>query len=120
MRALLFISTLTFASFSFAFESEVECQYKFMGADTFKVRLFYEEGSKIHPTAEVSMYGSGAHAETVQQVSRSAGELEHVMIAKDTDNEIEMIIYEQARAQGQSKLINNQMPMGREMWGSCR
>lgn len=98
--------------------SRVKCAYNYYSAPYAEVSIGFKEDGSLEDAAEITMYGR-AHSETVTPAPLAAGEKVHLWLSKDTENEIEMLIYTESRPQGQSKIINHSSPYGKEMWGNC-
>lgn len=102
-------------------ESRVACQYAFYGAPFTKIEVvIYDDGEPapsvlITPTGATSPQKATATPEV-----RAENEYIHLWIAKeDPNNMLEMIVYKEKLAGGQSKLINPNAPFVKEMWGDC-
>lgn len=104
-----------------AVSQTVKCDYKFMNAQFSTVTFIRYDDGTISPSAEVvPPGGSPVHKEPLTQVAAQPGELLHAWLSKGIpDSELEMIIYEKPQSKGRSKLINANIPIGREIWGDC-
>ncbi len=95
------------------------CDYAYLGMPTTSIEaLIYTDGSPA-PTVKVSMQGR-THQETATREVLAADEAAHLWISKENpENTIEMVIYRADRPNGNSVLINHNVPFGKEMWGKC-
>lgn len=119
MKYLIAILTLLITH-SAAASSQINCEYSFMGYPTAKITLSIFDDGTLSPSALIDMQGR-THKETLSPVERAADELVHAWISKESpQNAIELIIFQQPQAQGQSVIINHNVPAGKEMWGTCK
>ncbi len=103
----------------FAAATMLDCQYNFMGAPTAGVRMSVDANGKPGISAEITMSGR-THKETVTPAELQDGQFAHVWLSKENpNNAIEMIVYRQPQANGNSVLINHNVPINKEMWGEC-
>lgn len=119
MRILAF--TILFASFSAYAETKITCDYGFMGAPFTKIAVvLYDDGTpassvEITPTGAMSPQKESATPEVLGE-----NELVHLWISKERpQNTIEMVVYRNKTAEGQSKIVNENIPVGKVMWGEC-
>lgn len=101
-------------------ESSMTCEYSYYGAPMATIVLFYDEAGALRDLAKITMNGASTHWESVTAVTAAPGEIFHAWFSKDTQNEIEMILYAQPQKLGRSKIVNHQMPMAKEIWGDCK
>jgi hypothetical protein len=95
------------------------CDYAFMGAPFVTLEFDKTDNDHLSKTVRVSQYGS-AHNESFTEVAHAANEKIHAWVSKESkDNKIEYILYSSPQAAGNSEIINNQMPMAKEIWGTC-
>lgn len=114
------VSLLVFvAAPAFAQGTRISCDHQLMGAPfaTIAFDLFADGSTSI--AATITQYGR-SHEELIAPGPRAEGEMLHLWISKDTSNELQMIIYERDQPQGRAKLINENIPVGKEMWGTCK
>jgi hypothetical protein len=97
----------------------MKCSYAFMSAPMAEVELGFKTDGTPESSAHITMHGQ-SHYESVTAEAPATNELIHVWISKENpENKIEMIVYQTRGPQGQSKLVNAKMPMGKEIWGDC-
>ncbi len=97
----------------------VQCDYAFMGVPTSKVQFSVYKG-ELGSSVSVTMPNGATHKETLTPEKLGADEFMHGWISKENpQNTIEIIVYQEAKSQGQSVLINHNVPIGKEMWGTC-
>lgn len=96
------------------------CAYKFMGTDFAGVALGILPDGSTEDFVTVTHYGKSQRA-SCTHMPLAKGEMMHFWISKESkDNSIEVIVFEEARKEGKSVMINPHIPLGREMWGECR
>lgn len=95
------------------------CDYSFMGMPTASVALESLPGGGFGEAARVTIQGR-AHLESFTEAERAPDELLHGWLSHGTQNELELVVYREAKAGGQSKLVNHHIPYGKEMWGNCQ
>lgn len=112
--AILFL----ISSAAFATGTRVSCDFATYGAPFATVSFDQFADGSYGIAATITQYGR-SHEELIAPVARAVGEKAHVLISPETQNELEMIVTEQPQAQGQARLINHNVPVGKEMWGGC-
>lgn len=102
-------------------ETALRCDYQFYGSPMAQVTLRIQDSGIPADSAEVTMGGAGRpQSVPVTVVPNAPNEKIHVWLAKDDPNgDIEMVVYNEPQAKGQSKLVNSHIPMGKELWGNC-
>jgi hypothetical protein len=119
MKHLITLLSLLIANSAVA-GTQINCDYAFMGYPTAKIAVSVFDDGSLSPSALIEMQGK-THKETLTPAAVAAGELVHAWISKERpENAIELIIYQEPRAQGQSVAINHNVPAGQEMWGACK
>ena len=104
-----------------AFLGAIACVYNIYGFPFANVTITQAADGSYLPYASISQQQGPAHNETFVIESNAAGELVHGWIAKESsENSIEMIVYETALPDGNSKLINHHISFGQESWGNCK
>lgn len=97
----------------------VKCDYAYMGFPTSTVEVTLFSGSKLSSSVTVTMQGS-SHKESLTEEVKADGEYLHGWISKENpQNTIELIVYKVPQADGQSKLVNHNVPIAQDMWGTC-
>lgn len=102
-------------------ETTITCNYTIMSAPFASVELgLYDDGTPF-PSAQISVGpGTKPHKESVTPEPLGPNELVHAWISKENPrNAVELIIYIEKQVQGQSKMINPNLPFGKEVWGEC-
>lgn len=113
------LTLLFFPVFAFGDDIHVKCDYAYMGFPTSSLEFTIFNGSKLSSSVTVTMQGS-SHKETLTPEQTAAGEYVHGWISKENpQNTVELIVYEVPQKDGQSKLINHNVPIAQEMWGTC-
>ena len=103
----------------FSSAQTINCQYVLSGAPMASVEAVINEDGEVGPFVQVTLQGR-THQESATNEPRAFGESVHLWIAKQNPEQaIEMIVFEPRRAQGQSVLINHNVPFGKEIWGDC-
>ncbi len=105
----------------FVILTSITCTYSFSRAPVpmATVEVTFDAQGKPADRAKVTMHGR-THFESLTPVESGAGEMFHAWLSQESaENSIEMIVYQEPQASGRSKLVNNRMPIGKEMWGSC-
>lgn len=102
-----------------AFATQYTCDYAFMGAPMYKLEFSTDSENKLSDFVTVTLYGN-AHQETLTAEPLGAGEKIHAWISKENpQNSIELFVYTEAKAEGDTLMINPNIPFGKEMWGAC-
>jgi hypothetical protein len=106
---------------SLLLSAQLSCSYTFQTVPFATVQIGILENGMPESSAMISSGPAApAHKETVTPAPLANGEYLHVWLSKENpDNTVEMIIYNPPHAEGQSVLINNNVPLGKEVWGSC-
>lgn len=118
MKRLILLLAFVIGSSASA-DTQVICSYSYMGYPTAKITVSISDEGAPSPSALIDMQGK-THKESLTGVEKAPDELLHGWISKESpDNAIELIIYQQPKAQGQSVAINHNVPAGQEMWGTC-
>lgn len=112
--AILFLISST----AFAAGTRVSCDFVYYGAPFATVGFDQFADGGYGTAATVTQYGC-SHEELIAPVARAAGEKAHLLVSPESQNELELIVYEQPQAQGQARLINHHVPIGKEVWGGC-
>lgn len=121
MRILTFAATaaLLAATALPARAAVLSCAYAIYGAPFSTVEIHFDGDGRAQSPATVIVSGK-AHTESVTLEPNGPGESLHLWLSKESSqNDLEMIVYEERRPQGDSKLINHHIPIGKEMWGDC-
>ena len=99
----------------------ITCNYNYsaMPAGTVQLKLM-ADGTPVSP-AQFALSGNSFSPQSVTPITPlAAGEMVHVWLDhEDPTNQVEMIVYTQPQASGQSELINHNVPMGQDVWGTC-
>jgi hypothetical protein len=119
MHALtLLLSPLAFASAT-GTNWNIRCDYVFYQVPFSTVELAALPDGHFVPGARISMQGA-SHFESYTEEMPSANERVHGWISKESpDNRIELVIYKDPQPEGQTKIVNHQMPIGQDVWGTC-
>lgn len=113
------LSLLLLAPASLWANTLVHCDYVFMNVPMSSVEIMVYDDGEPASSVQVTMQGS-THKETATPEVRAADEFVHVWISKEKpENTIEMVVYNTKRTEGQSKIVNHQMPIAKEIWGEC-
>lgn len=100
--------------------TKISCDYAFMTVPFANVEIVMQPDGSLSSSALITPHQGKPHKESLTEEIKAGNELMHGWISKEsTDNSIEMIIYKDKQADGQSKLINPHVPIGQEMWGNC-
>ena len=119
MKHLLLLPLLYSLNPAAAEMTDIACDYKFMGVDMARVEVAVDENGRPDSSVQVTMQGR-SHKETATPEVLAADEFLHLWISKENpENTIEMVIYKARRAEGRSKLVNHNVPIGKEVWGEC-
>jgi hypothetical protein len=115
-KLILIISILPFSARA---STQISCNYTYQSFPFASVALsLASDGTPVSP-AHVTEQGV-THTESVTPDIVASGEVAHVWLSKEVAaNAVEMIVYAQATANGQSELINHNVPMGQDVWGTC-
>ncbi|MBX3018676.1 MAG: hypothetical protein KF767_12355 [Bdellovibrionaceae bacterium] len=117
MKSLI-VSLLTLAAFP-ASAHILSCAYTIYGAPFSTVEIQFDEAGQALSPATIIVSGK-AHTESVTLEPNGPGESLHLWLSKESSqNDVELIVYETRQAQGDSKMINHHIPIGKEMWGDC-
>lgn len=104
---------------SFLLMLTIQCNYSFMGYPTTNVTVTMSQDGHFDRTASIDMQGR-IHQESLTVETAASDELLHGWISKEMpDRAVEMIIYKNRQQNGDSRLINHNVPAGQEMWGTC-
>ncbi len=116
MTLLFTILSLSFAQ---AETAQIVCDYKIMGAPFSTVALGFLPSGEPEDFVTISVQGR-SHRESYTPVGANEGEALHGWISQESsENSIEMIVYRETKNAGNSKLINDRVPFGKEIWGIC-
>jgi len=99
--------------------SLLRCDYRFQGFAVAQLELpLFADGS---PADFVRVILQGKpHLESFTVDTPGEGQAVRGWVSKGhPDNEIEMVVYQQAQRSGNSKIVNHRVPMGKEVWGEC-
>lgn len=97
----------------------INCDYKYYGYPFAQVQIYIFPGGEVASSATITNQGK-SHKESVTVEPLAAGENLHVWISKENpQNAVEMIAYSEAKAEGDSVLINHNVPISKEVWGNC-
>ncbi|MGZ3721380.1 MAG: hypothetical protein ACXVA9_00535 [Bdellovibrionales bacterium] len=98
----------------------ISCSYQIYGAPYAAVAFSIFDDGRLDNSAQITMTGAAMHKETLTADTAKSDEFVHAWISKESpQNQIELIIYNSPQPQGRSKIVNNQVPFGKEMWGDC-
>lgn len=118
MKKIIALSLILFSITSSA-ETKVDCSYNMFGAPFASMQLTYDDNGILGPEVVIDMYGKKTF-ESATPAPRAAGEIEHFLLSKElSEQPIEVIIFAEAQAKGNSKMINPQAPIGKDSWGNC-
>lgn len=120
MTKILVLLLLAAAPFAARAETTMTCDYVFYSAPMAKIVLYFEDDGTLKDMAKITMNQASTHWESITRVEAASGETLHAWLSKDTPNEIEMILYQQAQKQGRSKIVNHASPYAKEIWGDCK
>ena len=91
-----------------------------MGSPTGSISLDVTD-QKPGSTAIVSLFFAPAREVPITNEAPQSGELLNMILAKDDpSNEVQMIVYPDKEEIFPSKVLNNSLPMAKEMQGNCR
>jgi hypothetical protein len=107
---LLFVSQPAHADYHWT----IRCEYFFAQVPMSTVEFSVEPDGRFSPAARITMQGR-THLESFTQEENGPGERVHGWLSKENQNALELMIYED----GKSKVVNHDVPIGKEMWGSC-
>ncbi len=97
------------------------CSYSYYGAPMAALEFDQYDAFHLSPRAKISMSGAPPHEESLTLVAATEPQKIHAWISKESaENKIELIVYKNATASGDSEIINNQMPYLKEVWGQCK
>lgn len=97
----------------------IDCNYQFMGTPFSRVQIGVSSDGVPDDFVTIIVQGQ-SHIESFTPVALADGELLHGWLSKEApENTVEMIVYEEMQAQGQSKLVNHNVPFAKEVWGTC-
>jgi hypothetical protein len=84
------------------------------------IDLSIQQDGHLGPKARIFAEGA-THLEPFTEDPLAPGEKFHGWLSKsDVNNRVELVIYDQATPQGNSKITNHQVPFGRDIWGTCK
>jgi hypothetical protein len=119
MIKTILISTLLFSTGVAFADSQAVCNYSEGQAPLATITLTLDANGVPGPTAQYTMQGGGGQ-EPVTLVPLGTNEKIHIWLDQaDPDNAVEMIAYIQPTSDGESVLINHNMPFLQDIWGSC-
>ena len=120
------LNSLFFSLFSLVSSAQAEpnwaihCDYSYDQMPTSSVELSLLPDGHFGNSARISMQGQ-IHFESFTEEAAAAGERVHGWLSKESqDNQIEVVVYLQPTAQGQSKMTNHHVPFAQDMWGTCK
>lgn len=100
--------------------TQYSCLYRYMGTEFSQVSFGVSIDGKYDDHAEVSIYGKG-HSESLTASALQAGEQVNAWLSIESDeNSVQLIVYLDRKKQGNSKLINPHVPIGKDVWGDCQ
>jgi hypothetical protein len=100
-------------------DKQYDCAYKFFGVDFAQVKVTLLASGKVEAAAVVTNQGR-SHEETTTAETAAPGESLHLWLSKENpQNAVELITYAMPQANGDSVLINHNVPFGQEVWGQC-
>jgi hypothetical protein len=116
MKTLLLFSL--FASINTS-ASTVQCKYLLQGYPFADVSFIRNDDGTLGDHADVVVQGK-MHKESLSTEPLGTGEYAHGWLSKESaDNSVELTMYVEPQAQGQSKLTNHHVPFGQDVWGTC-
>lgn len=112
---------LLFTSFYATADTTLNCSYAYMNVPMTDIELLIYADGEPASSVQVTMGpGTPTHKESVTPEVRAADEFVHLWISKEKpENAIEMIVYTSKKSEGQSVIINHQVPLGSHVWGNC-
>jgi hypothetical protein len=96
----------------------IVCDYTYMVMPMSTIALEILPDGHAGPAARITVQGQ-SHLESFMEVNAASDELIHGWVSKDTENEVELVVYRQARPEGRSKITTHKMPFGKDIWGKC-
>jgi hypothetical protein len=117
----MFLSTLLFMASAAHADVNLSCTYMFYGTPTASVAVSIDDNGVPGSSAMISMGpGTQPHKESLTPEALGDNEYMHAWLSKESaENSVEMIVYKEKQAQGNSVLINHHVPLAQEMWGDC-
>ena len=101
--------------------AQIRCEYKYYGVLFSTVIVKTRADGSFVETIEVIDQAGNSHSEPLTVIAPNQNEKFHFWISKDfPDRAIEMIVLKDDTNDGNSKLINHNMPIGKEIWGICQ
>lgn len=102
-------------------ETTINCNYSYQNFPTATVQIYVDDTGAPASSAQIAQPpGSPVHKESVTPEARASDEFLHIWLSKENaGNAIEMVVYRDPKTQGNSVLINHNVPFGQEMWGNC-
>ena len=111
---------LLFAGIVYGFAHSIDCQYSYYSAPMCRIQLGLQADGTPENFALITMQDGRTHTESITLDNKSGNEWVHAWLSKENpDNAIEMIVYNQPQALGQSKIVNAKSPFAKEIWGTC-
>jgi len=98
----------------------MHCDYKYIMMPAASIDIGFWSDNEPQTSLMLTMgMGGSSEKKTVTPVPLANDEMAHATISKEVANgSLELIIYAQPQAQGNSRLINHNF--SQEFWGTCR
>lgn len=116
---MITILGLIWTQLAIAAVTKADCSFTYMGYPMAQVQLGFSEAFVPNDFVTVVQQGR-SHLESFTATELAEGELARGWISQEVpDNTVELIIYREPQKHGQAKMVNHQVPFGKEVWATC-